>query len=64
MCMTVSTIMFYQNYVGRNSHDIVANVLDCNIVVSKFKLQSHPYIYFGSDIIGKDINPFLSLAMG
>ena len=28
-------------------HRMVTNVLDCNIIVSKFKLQWHYYITFG-----------------
>ena len=30
----------------RGSSSIVANVLDCEIIVSNFKLQSHYYIHF------------------
>ena len=35
---------------------VVVNVLNCNIVVSKFKLQSRYYIHFRSNIIGIGIN--------
>ena len=31
--------------------DIVAKVLDCNILVRKFKLQSHHYIHFRANIL-------------
>ena len=37
-------------------HGIVANVLDRNIVVSKFKLQPCCYIHFQPKTLGKGIN--------
>ena len=30
----------------RNFHGVVANVINCNIIVSKFELQLHYYIHF------------------
>ena len=35
---------------------VVANVLDCDIVVSKFELKSRFYIHSQTDIIGKSMN--------
>ena len=32
---------------------VVANVLDCEIVVCEFKLQSRDYVHFPANIIGK-----------
>ena len=29
-----------------NLHGVVANMVDCDIIVSKFEFQSHYYIYF------------------
>ena len=35
---------------------VVANVLDCNIVINEFELQSCYYIDFRTNTLGKDIN--------
>ena len=43
---------------------IVVNVLDCNIAVSKFKLQSSYYAYFQRNNLGKGINFLILPAMG
>ena len=34
----------------------IANVLDCDIVVSKFKLKLHYYVYFHNNTFGKGNN--------
>ena len=39
-----------------NPYDIVANVLDNNIIVSGFKSQSHYYIHFRTNNFGNGIN--------
>ena len=36
-----------------NLHDVVANVLACDIIVSKFKLQLHYYVHFWANTLGK-----------
>ena len=43
---------------------VVANVLNCDIVVSEFKLQSRYYVHLRTNILGKDMNSFLPSAMG
>ena len=45
-------------------YGIVAKVLDCYIIVSKFKLQSGYYFHFWTSIFGKGINPLIPLAVG
>ena len=35
---------------------VVANMLDCDIPGSEFKLQSHYYIHFWTNTLGKDMN--------
>ena len=35
----------------------MANMLDCNIMVSQFKLKSHYNINFQTNTLGKGINP-------
>ena len=37
-------------------HSIVNNMLDCDIVVSKFKLQLCQYIHFQTNTLGKGMN--------
>ena len=34
-------------------HGIMANVLNCDILVSEFKLQSHYLIYFWTNTLGE-----------
>ena len=44
--------------------DVVANELDCDIVVSEFELKSRYHVYFRTNTLGKDMNPLSPLAMG
>ena len=39
-------------------HDTVANVLDCDIVVTKFELKSRYYVYFRTNTFGKKVWSF------
>ena len=39
---------------GQGSHCAVANVLDCNIVVSEFELQSCSFVHFRFNVIWKE----------
>ena len=41
------------NYFRGNTHDVVANVLHSDIVVSEFELQSRYYIHFGTNNLWK-----------
>ena len=41
---------------------IVANVLDCKIVVKEFELQSRYYVHFHTNSLGKCKNPFIPSA--
>ena len=43
----------------RSPRSVEANVLDCNIVVREFDLQSHYYVYFRTNTLGKDMNPLI-----
>ena len=44
---------------GGSPCNIVANVLDYNILVTEFEFQSRYYIQFWSNILGKGMNPFI-----
>ena len=42
-------------------HGVVANVPDCNIVLSEFELNLGDYIHFQTDAIGKNMTPIPQL---
>ena len=42
----------------------MTNVLDCDILLIEFVLQSCNYILFKIKILGKDMNPYIPPAMG
>ena len=41
------------------SGDIVANMLNCDIVVSEFEPQVHYHVHFSTKIIGKGMNTLI-----
>ena len=43
---------------GETPHCVVANVLDCNIVVSLSKRQSRSYVQFRTNTLGIGVNFF------
>ena len=45
-------------------HGVIVKAMDCEIVVSKFKLQSGYYVHFWTNTLGKGMNPFILPAMG
>ena len=47
-----------------NSHVGVTYVLDCDIVVNEFELQTHYYVQFRTDTFGKGKNSFIPSVMG
>ena len=42
---------------GESFSRVVANVLDCDIIVSKFELQAHYDVHFQTNTTGKGMNP-------
>ena len=40
-------------------HGVVANVMDCDIVVSDFDLQSCCYVHFRTNTLGKGMNSLI-----
>ena len=48
---------------GNEGSRIVANVLNCDIVVREFKLQSWYCIDFRTNTIGKDMNALIASVM-
>ena len=47
-----------------SSRGVVANVLDCDIILSEFEHQSHNYVHFRTNTLGKGINPLIPPAIG
>ena len=45
------------------SRDVVVNMLDCDIVVSEFELQSRYYIHLRIYNLGKSMNFLIPLAI-
>ena len=43
--------------IGRSSHGVMANILDCGLEVSEFKLHSPYYIHFRTNACGKGTEP-------
>ena len=46
----------YYPKMSRHHHGVVVYVLDCNIIVSKFELQSRYYIHFWTNTLGKGMS--------
>ena len=43
---------------------VVANVLDFDSIESEFKFQSHHYVHFQINVIGKSFEPLILSAIG
>ena len=46
----------------RSFRRLVAEVLDCDIIVSEFELKSHYYVHFRTKTLEKSMTPPLSSA--
>ena len=44
--------------------DVMAKVLECEIVVYEFELQSQYHFHFWNNTIGKGMNPLILTAIG
>ena len=56
--------MFDLYILWGNPYVIVTNMLDWNILVCKFELQSHYYIHFETNTFHKDMNFLILPVMG
>ena len=61
MMLTLSPLHFRR---GGCPRVVMVKAMDCGIIVSKFKLQSHYYIHFQTNTLGKGMNPLILPAMG
>ena len=60
ICIHGEGVSVIYAYMGRGCpYSVVANILDCDIVGSKFKLQLCSYIHFWTNALGKGMNPFI-----
>ena len=57
MIIVVYSSILLEIEYWRVPHGVMVNVLDYNIIVSKFEFQSGYYIHFQPNILGKDMNP-------
>ena len=48
----------------RSYRGLVINVLDCDIVVSEFELQSRNHVHFRTCSFGKGMNPLIPSTVG
>ena len=51
-------------YNGGCPRGVMVKTMDCGIVVSEFVLQSHYYVHFQANTLGKGMNPLILPAMG
>ena len=56
-------IIIIIHLLGGSPHGVVANIMDCGIVVSEFKLQSRYNVRFRTKNLGTDMDLLISPAM-
>ena len=68
--MTVSNVwdrewgvVTHENW-GGCPRGVMVKAMDCGIVVREFVLQSHYYVHFRANTLGKGMNPLILPAMG
>ena len=50
--------------IGGFPRGLIVKVIDCGIIVNKFILQSHYYIHFWTNTLGKSMNPLILPVIG
>ena len=53
-----------QRWIWENPLGVVANVMDCNLIVSEFELQLFYYIHYRTNTLGKYMNSIVPPTMG
>ena len=53
----------YTETMRGGPRSIVVNVLDCDIVINEFELQSRHYVHFWTNTLGKCMNPLITPVM-
>ena len=60
VCIFIYRYMnIYCKLSGVCPHGVMVKVMDCGIIVSEFKLQSHYYVHFHANTLGKGMNPLI-----
>ena len=63
-CPSAEMQSLYSAASGDWVRSIVANVLEFNIVISEFELQLRYYVHFGTNALGKGMNPLIHSYLG
>ena len=50
--------------VGMYPRSVMVKAMDSGIVVSEFEFQSNYYVHFGTNTLGKGMNPLILQAIG
>ena len=66
MCVCVMPSIGFQTFFVQWEYPrgVMVKAMDCGIVVSEFVLQSHYYVHFRVNTLGKGMNPLILPAMG
>ena len=54
---------YYKKLGAGCPHGVMVKAMDCGIVVREFVLQSHYYVHFRANTLGKGMNPLILPAM-
>ena len=55
---------FYDTPYGGCPRGVMVKAMDCRIVGREFVLQSHYYVHFQANTLGKGMNPLILPAVG
>ena len=58
------SIVYEMHKESSGSHGVMVKVMDCGNIVSEFVHQSHYYVYFQANTLGKGMNPLILPVMG
>ena len=61
---TPSILGFHTERARGCPRGVMVKAMDCGIIVREFVLQSHYYVHFRANILGKGMNPLILPAMG
>ena len=53
-------LYIFKTKVSGSPSDLVDIMMDCDVIVSEFKLHSHYCIHFQTNALRKDMNPVIS----
>ena len=64
-----SGVLIHQNSILASVYPwrprgVLVKAMNCGIIVSEFRHQSHDYIHFQTNTLGKGMNPLILSAMG